>query len=104
MESFFCDPRPRRMQLTIWLAKTKRWLSGSAADGARQRPWKRSSETTRRAGATAAPDDPFGVFDCASHRLIGFIEVNLARVVSAGEHTSELQSRLHLVCRLLLEK
>src|SRR2546422_5657431 len=30
-----------------------------------------------------------------------------ARVLSAGrseEHTSELQSRLHLVCRLLLEK
>src|SRR2546422_7195988 len=34
-------------------------------------------------------------------------EVNLARKHSQGrseEHTSELQSRLHLVCRLLLEK
>src|SRR2546422_2640006 len=27
-----------------------------------------------------------------------------ARVVRSEEHTSELQSRLHLVCRLLLEK
>src|SRR2546429_7348750 len=33
--------------------------------------------------------------------------VHVARVASPGrseEHTSELQSRLHLVCRLLLEK
>src|SRR5256884_4428187 len=28
----------------------------------------------------------------------------LARVPRSEEHTSELQSRLHLVCRLLLEK
>src|SRR2546429_4509429 len=28
----------------------------------------------------------------------------LARAVRSEEHTSELQSRLHLVCRLLLEK
>src|SRR2546422_3913971 len=28
----------------------------------------------------------------------------VARVLRSEEHTSELQSRLHLVCRLLLEK
>src|SRR2546422_6311964 len=28
----------------------------------------------------------------------------LVRIVRSEEHTSELQSRLHLVCRLLLEK
>src|SRR2546429_4865820 len=28
----------------------------------------------------------------------------IARMVRSEEHTSELQSRLHLVCRLLLEK
>src|SRR2546422_4568750 len=33
--------------------------------------------------------------------LFGLYEVNLGR---SEEHTSELQSRLHLVCRLLLEK
>src|SRR5256884_4907482 len=27
-----------------------------------------------------------------------------ARIIRSEEHTSELQSRLHLVCRLLLEK
>src|SRR2546422_2638241 len=37
------------------------------------------------------------VDDTQIHRHIG----NLAR---SEEHTSELQSRLHLVCRLLLEK
>src|SRR2546422_3184869 len=30
--------------------------------------------------------------------------VNGARSIRSEEHTSELQSRLHLVCRLLLEK
>src|SRR2546422_5337252 len=30
--------------------------------------------------------------------------VNLSRRQRSEEHTSELQSRLHLVCRLLLEK
>src|SRR2546422_5615971 len=32
---------------------------------------------------------------------IGVLHIHLAR---SEEHTSELQSRLHLVCRLLLEK
>src|SRR2546422_2147520 len=31
-------------------------------------------------------------------------EVTVSRPVRSEEHTSELQSRLHLVCRLLLEK
>src|SRR2546422_4514009 len=39
----------------------------------------------------------------------GFNSVGIASAAGAGkarseEHTSELQSRLHLVCRLLLEK
>src|SRR2546422_8608296 len=32
------------------------------------------------------------------------VELAHDRVVRSEEHTSELQSRLHLVCRLLLEK
>src|SRR5687768_17649869 len=32
------------------------------------------------------------------------ISMSCSRVVRSEEHTSELQSRLHLVCRLLLEK
>src|SRR2546422_7933398 len=46
----------------------------------------------------AAQDDP--------HRRIERPDrpVNLRRGRRSEEHTSELQSRLHLVCRLLLEK
>src|SRR2546429_913168 len=35
---------------------------------------------------------------CRGHRVLGTISLR------SEEHTSELQSRLHLVCRLLLEK
>src|SRR2546429_7298100 len=34
----------------------------------------------------------------------GFVGAPRSRVPRSEEHTSELQSRLHLVCRLLLEK
>src|SRR2546422_4452793 len=37
-------------------------------------------------------------------QAIGAAVVALAGVIRSEEHTSELQSRLHLVCRLLLEK
>src|SRR2546422_1383916 len=36
--------------------------------------------------------------------LLGAVAGQLARLERSEEHTSELQSRLHLVCRLLLEK
>src|SRR2546422_4479105 len=41
------------------------------------------------------------VCECRAHRAA---ERRRARGVRSEEHTSELQSRLHLVCRLLLEK
>src|SRR5258708_23191584 len=37
-------------------------------------------------------------------RLRPFLEENLPRAARSEEHTSELQSPDHLVCRLLLEK
>src|SRR5690625_6095861 len=43
---------------------------------------------------------PFDAQDDAAHRN----QVLLLRLVRSEEHTSELQSRGHLVCRLLLEK
>src|SRR5690348_12148405 len=45
-------------------------------------------------GFTAAPPAPLTVFDLSP----------LARALRSEEHTSELQSPVHLVCRLLLEK
>src|SRR5687768_18360594 len=41
------------------------------------------------------------VSDCAGTRRVG---AEPSHVPRSEEHTSELQSRLHLVCRLLLEK
>src|SRR2546429_6965533 len=38
------------------------------------------------------------------HGGMGYIEETGAAQYRSEEHTSELQSRLHLVCRLLLEK
>src|SRR5687768_18622470 len=35
---------------------------------------------------------------------VGVVRLDLQRSARSEEHTSELQSRLHLVCRLLLEK
>src|SRR2546422_8522775 len=36
--------------------------------------------------------------------LISLVAFVVAAILRSEEHTSELQSRLHLVCRLLLEK
>src|SRR2546422_5449833 len=40
------------------------------------------------------------VLDCSTRMMIG----HWCSSMRSEEHTSELQSRLHLVCRLLLEK
>src|SRR3989449_6247825 len=51
---------------------------------------------------TALPRDLFGAAD---QHLVGVIPQDRLLVAARSEeHTSELQSRLHLVCRLLLEK
>src|SRR2546429_9612888 len=39
-----------------------------------------------------------------AHVEVGNEHADAARLERSEEHTSELQSRLHLVCRLLLEK
>src|SRR5687768_17707547 len=51
-----------------------------------------------RVATTRALSDIYG--EMHVHRLAGFFR----RFRRSEEHTSELQSRLHLVCRLLLEK
>src|SRR2546422_7798835 len=51
-------------------------------------------------------DDALKIFKKAIENVKPLLEVKTRRVGGARseEHTSELQSRLHLVCRLLLEK
>src|SRR2546422_8266224 len=39
-----------------------------------------------------------------THQLLAFSRQQVISPTRSEEHTSELQSRLHLVCRLLLEK
>src|SRR2546429_4854863 len=54
------------------------------------------------AAQAAAPQPPAPAF-----QPLAFVRVaanNLVTIMRSEEHTSELQSRLHLVCRLLLEK
>src|SRR3712207_7247622 len=48
----------------------------------------------------ATPDAP-GI---ARERLVAFVTANGGGAERSEEHTSELQSRQYLVCRLLLEK
>src|SRR2546429_6576831 len=46
-----------------------------------------------------------GLFLAIRHRMSQQLDASLRAAASRSEeHTSELQSRLHLVCRLLLEK
>src|SRR2546422_2845353 len=54
------------------------------------------SSTASSACSTARP--------FASQRTADAAEPLVAALARSEEHTSELQSRLHLVCRLLLEK
>src|SRR2546422_4921594 len=64
--------------------------------------------------AAVAPEATFvqgGIGDRAaldallrSHRCHALVHLAAYALVRSEEHTSELQSRLHLVCRLLLEK
>src|SRR5687768_17700097 len=62
-------------------------------------------------GPDHASVHPCEVVTSAIRSVLGFAKVGFASylaypagVARSEEHTSELQSRLHLVCRLLLEK
>src|SRR3712207_7185890 len=60
-------------------------------------PHRRETATTRRDAHERSGQDPRSARCCGRAR----IEVSAPR---SEEHTSELQSRQYLVCRLLLEK
>src|SRR2546429_6298366 len=52
------------------------------------------------------PSAPPGTFDAVRDGLVdlSYVTASYTPARRSEEHTSELQSRLHLVCRLLLEK
>src|SRR3989449_4502934 len=85
----------------------RRLLRGLARSPCERRPHQRFSILSRHLagdwlcrvlGPRPRESDP-----CADHNWLGWLCATGARPRSE-EHTSELQSRLHLVCRLLLEK
>ena len=59
-----------------------KWVSGGRSTLSTVEAFIRNNQESWRNGG---PRRAFGVFDCASNRLIGFIEVNMARLVNAGE-------------------
>jgi RimJ/RimL family protein N-acetyltransferase len=59
-----------------------RWVSGGRSTPATVEAFLRNNEENWRVGG---PRRAFGVFDCVTNRLIGFIEVNLARLVEPGQ-------------------
>src|SRR5690625_7924154 len=70
-------------------------------------PTRRSSDLACRATATAqvpVPQDRVSPTPRSCTRIRTTPAGSPSMVVRSEEHTSELQSRGHLVCRLLLEK
>lgn len=59
-----------------------KWVSGGRSTLATVETFIRNNQESWRSGG---PRRAFGVFDCASNRLTGFIEVNLARLVGPGQ-------------------
>jgi RimJ/RimL family protein N-acetyltransferase len=59
-----------------------KWVSGGRSTPATVEAFIRNNQESWR---SSGPRRTFGVFDCASNRLVGFIEVNLARLVKPGQ-------------------
>jgi len=59
-----------------------KWVSGGRSTLATVEAFFQNNQESWRSGG---PRRAFGVFDCASNRLVGFIEVNLERLVNPGE-------------------
>src|SRR5687768_18152032 len=84
--------------------KAARWLRATAIPGEGGTTWPAVPPDAKTAGRSLYTGMPGVVlFFIELHRATGdraWLDLAAAR---SEEHTSELQSRLHLVCRLLLE-
>src|SRR2546422_5201472 len=69
-------------------------------------PYRRSSDLLERLGDKSAENLVRAIDGSRTRGLARLLNALGIRLVGerSEEHTSELQSRLHLVCRLLLEK
>src|SRR5205809_3842917 len=67
--------------------------------------WSRCRNSLPRArSAQRTSARPRSIHGPRPDTAVPLIDLGRADVLRSEEHTSELQSRLHLVCRLLLEK
>src|SRR2546422_6388457 len=97
----YCNAEPRSLLAMLWKHRTPARLEHShraLAQGLSRRP----DVATPVARVGAGGSHCYNV-EVRVARFI-LLEVPMAEVFRSEEHTSELQSRLHLVCRLLLEK
>src|SRR3712207_7038017 len=85
---------------STWEPSSKRYTMASPVPGCAT-GWNLPEDTTTgvRGAAWAAWEGP-----CASGARTSTGKSSLTSVSRSEEHTSELQSRQYLVCRLLLEK
>src|SRR2546422_5318044 len=74
-------------------------ISICSLNGARSSYFSSYGNTCRRSGLEAS-SLPHSLHRC----FLKTIPSSFPATIRSEEHTSELQSRLHLVCRLLLEK
>src|SRR5690625_6538271 len=76
----------------------------SCMPGTLHPPWQEDEVLERRTGERGASAVSTAVIDAAPQRRSGVGWESMTQIQRSEEHTSELQSRGHLVCRLLLEK
>src|SRR5687768_18622126 len=96
---FFNDTAPTEIY-TLSLHDALPISAGGQPSG---RDHRRLDERCRRAGGARRQDGALAVHVRGGLEAQGS-RIGRAEKARSEEHTSELQSRLHLVCRLLLEK
>src|SRR2546429_7384109 len=95
--------RPPRSTLFPYTTLFRSWCSMEYVEGRSLAELLRSSQPMAPSMSLRIVGQVANALD-AAHRL-GVVHAGLTPAnVRSEEHTSELQSRLHLVCRLLLEK
>src|SRR3712207_7189478 len=88
-------PRSTLFPYTTLFRSVEQPLVGEARELAR----------VERPGVDGVRDEPLVHRRCRAHRVMPVdVAVHLVPSERSEEHTSELQSRQYLVCRLLLEK
>src|SRR5690606_39726803 len=88
-------PFPTRRSSDLW-GSGSAWSPWSRRRTSRRPPGRAGGQEVPYAGGRVHVEVELGVVDGAQHRA--------RAVLRSEEHTSELQSRENLVCRLLLEK